>query len=178
MNCGSGAAICMAMSCTSSWKSSVRATKSDSQLTSTSTPSCAAGVDVAADHALPGGAAGLLAAPKRCRACAARLRPPPGRPWLPSGRSCTPSCPRRCVRGALYQLCGNFRHIPSLPESLVPGYEGRGDRRPRLLPRARFLVSAFRDRRLGGRLRRRFPTAGPLRGSETEGRSFHQGSPP
>jgi hypothetical protein len=41
MNCGSVAAMCMAMSRTSSWKSSVRATKSDSQLTSTSTPSCA-----------------------------------------------------------------------------------------------------------------------------------------
>src|SRR5713226_7323567 len=38
MNCGSAAATCMAMSCTSSWKSSVRATKSDSQFTSTSTP--------------------------------------------------------------------------------------------------------------------------------------------
>jgi hypothetical protein len=36
--CGLAAAMCIAISFTSAWKSSVRATKSDSQFTSTSTP--------------------------------------------------------------------------------------------------------------------------------------------
>ena len=38
--CGLAAAMCMAISRASCWNSSVRATKSDSQPTSTSTPTC------------------------------------------------------------------------------------------------------------------------------------------
>ena len=46
--------MCMAMSFTRAWKSSLRAAKSVSQLTSTRTPSLAARMNVVADHAFGG----------------------------------------------------------------------------------------------------------------------------
>ena len=57
---GARPATCMARSRTSFWNSSLRATKSVSQLTSMSTPEPAAGMDVGGDEALAGVAAGLL----------------------------------------------------------------------------------------------------------------------
>ena len=93
--------MCMAMSCTSSLKSSVRATKSDSQLTSTMHAELAAVVDVAADQALLGGARGLLAG----RGDAALAQHDFGFADVAlgfhQGASCIPSCPRRCARGGL-----------------------------------------------------------------------------
>ena len=59
-----------------------------------------AGVNVAADHALPVARAAFFAAdvmPRLRRMISASA----GCPWLPPERSCTPSCPRRYGRGAL-----------------------------------------------------------------------------
>jgi hypothetical protein len=52
--------MCIAMSLRSSWKSSVRATKSDSQFEFDEHADFSAGVDVLADRAFVGGAGGFL----------------------------------------------------------------------------------------------------------------------
>ena len=106
--------MCMAMSFTRLWKSGVLATKSVSQLTSTSTPTLRAGVDVVADHALAGGAARLLGGARPGPSCAGRRAPSPCRPWPRPGRDLQSIMPAPVSSRSLRTISAEMSHVPSL----------------------------------------------------------------
>ena len=95
-----GLAMCSAMSFTSCRNSSVLATKSVSQFTSTRTPDRVVEVDVAVDQALVRRPARAFLQPAPAPSPAAGRRRARSRRRSRPARSCSPSCPRRSPRAA------------------------------------------------------------------------------
>src|SRR6266699_3350501 len=93
------AAMCTARSRASALNSSVRATKSVSQLSSTSTPILPSWCTYCPTRP-PDASAPAAYRPSPHPSCGARPRPSPGRPPFPPGPSCSPSYRRRCGRAA------------------------------------------------------------------------------
>ncbi len=75
----------------------------------------AAQVDVGADQALAGGAAGLLRRLREAALAQDGRSPPRSRRWPPAARPCTPSCPRRSGRGAVFTSAAEMSIAMSAP---------------------------------------------------------------